>query len=208
MSKEENTPSSSDMGVYGGYDLFNERTRRLIVQRYVYLHVDGKVEVDTNKTEWVDAKEELQSEERKAQEESGLLHGPNNFGVIYRSAEERNYWENRSIGLQERLGKVPPFSKTAITVPDGRFKDLVELEKKYTREIKVTEKQRAIVEERLYPLVMLLIREKRIKGKFELPEFQDLQLDGLNKRVRDLEARVDALDFGADAPKNPEVSQG
>ena len=179
QDEEKSNPTPNDLEVFGGYDLFNDRTRRFIVQKYCYLHADNKIEADTTKTTYHEETEMVEVEKQVA----GLYSSP-----IFRTTEPRTF-------------TVPK------TVPDERFADLLELEKKYTREIKVTEEERAVVEERLYPLVMLLFREKRIKGKFELPAFEDLKLDRLNKRITDLEGRVDALDFGGDAPKNPQVPQ-
>lgn len=79
--------------------------------------------------------------------------------------------------------------------PDERFKDLPELEKKYRHEVKVSKRQWEKVESDLYPLVMKLLKEDRIEGKFDLP-LQDLvNFKELEGRLAKLEERVDALDF-------------
>lgn len=173
---EMSEPTPNDLEVFGDYDLFNDRTRRFIVQKYCYLHADNKIEANTNNTTWQEKTELVEAEK----------YGT--YGGVFHTKELKTF-------------KVPN------VVPDERFADLLELEKKYTREIKVTEEERAVVEEKLYPLVMLLFRERRIKGKFELPAFEDLKFDKLNKRITDLEGRIDALDFGGDAPKNLQVPQ-
>src|SRR5438309_4330940 len=57
---------------------------------------------------------------------------------------------------------------------DERFKDLTELERRYRQEVAISKKEWMQVEKELYPLIMLLFREKRITGTFELPPLQDL----------------------------------
>jgi hypothetical protein len=179
------------------YDVFNEKTRRLIVQKFAYLHSTNKIEVDTQKTVIVRAKEEAIAKENAELE----LMKPE----YYKTMNDRAFWETRSVNFQRQLAGIAPSATSSKRVPDERFKDLLELEKRYTGEIKTPKNRRAYVEEKLYPLVMLLIREKRISGKFELPAFEDALLQAVNKRIDNLEDRVDNLDFGGQAPRNPQV---
>ena len=59
----------------------------------------------------------------------------------------------------------------------------------------------------LYPLVMLLLTEGRITGKFDLP-LQDLvKFKELEERFKRLEERVDNLDFSSPNPTHGRESQ-
>jgi hypothetical protein len=167
------------------YYIFNEKLRHSLVEKFVYLHATRKIEVNTTK------------------------------GVIYERPKtelelqvESQYSRVGTIGYSGFITNVP--SKTTVWdtkhVPDERFKDLLDLEKKYTGEIKYPKERLTELEEMLYPLVMDCVRENRIKGEFELPAFEDLTHQSINKRLRDLEDRVDRLDFSK-APKNPEASE-
>jgi len=170
------------------YYIFNDKLRHSLVQKFVYLHATRKIEVDTTK------------------------------GVIYERhktpaelAMEREVVEHeRLYGYSGFITNVPSSSDTVWDtkkVPDERFKDLLDMEQKYTGEIKYPKEDLPKLEEEIYPLIMICVRENRIKGEFELPAFHDLELQSVNKRLRDLEDRVDRLDFGDQAPRNNEVPQ-
>jgi len=143
--------------------------RRSTVQKFVYLHTTNKVEVDTTKRILVEVPKDKNS---------------------YLAELARAY----SVGRDGT--DVSSNTWTSKVVPDERFKDLLDLEKKYTGEIKIPKEDIPKVEEELYPLVMTCIREKRIKGEFELPSYRDLEFQSINRKIRDLEDRVDRLDSG------------
>lgn len=166
------------------YYIFNESLRHSLVQKFVYLHATRKIEVDTTKGVYVEVpktENEYRTEKLEAERRYGVLGGMTGF-VTHTKTEVQH-------------------------VPDERFKDLLELEKKYTNEIKYPREDLPKLEEELYPLVMACVRENRIKGEFELPAFQDLELQSVNKRIRNLEDRLDRLDFGDQAPRNPQAEE-
>lgn len=162
-------------------EIFTEKMRRSTVQRFVYLHTTNKVEVDTTKRILV----EIPKDKDSYLAELARAYNVGRDGTDVSS----NTW-------------------TSKVVPDERFKDLLDLEKKYTGEIKTPKDDIPKVEEELYPLVMTCIREKRIKGEFELPPYRDLELQSIIRKIRDLEDRVDRLDLGDQTPKNTKVQGG
>ena len=162
-------------------EIFTEKMRRSTVQKFVYLHTTNKVEVDTTRRIQVGIPKDKDA---------------------YLAELARAY----SIGRDGT--DVSSNTLTSKIVPDERFKDLLDLEKKYTGEIKTPKEDIPKVEEELYPLVMTCIREKRIKGEFELPSYRDLELQSVNRKIRDLEDRVDRLDLGDQKPKDTKVQGG
>ena len=155
--------------------------RHSIVQKFAYLHSTNKVEVDTTKK------------------------------VLVEVPKDKNSYlaELASAYAVGRDGTdVSDHTSTTKVVPDERFKDLLNLEKKYTGEIKTPKEDIPKVEEELYPLVMTCIREKRIKGAFELPPYRDLELQSMNRRIKDLEDRVGKLGVREQTPKNTKVQGG
>lgn len=162
-------------------EIFTERTRHSIVQKFAYLHTTNKVEVDTTKKILVEIPKDKDS---------------------YLAELASAYAVGRDGTDVSRL------TSTTKVVPDERFKELLNLEKKYTGEIKTPKEDIPKVEEELYPLVMTCIREKRIKGEFELPSYRDLELQSMNRRIKDLEDRVGRLDLGDQTPKNTKVQGG
>jgi hypothetical protein len=162
-------------------EIFTEKMRHSTVQKFVYLHTTNKVEVDTTKRILVEIPKDKDS---------------------YLAELARAY----SVGRDGT--DVSSNTRTSKVVPDERFRDLLDLEKKYTGEIKTPKEDIPKVEEELYPLVMTCIREKRIKGEFELPSYRDLELQSINRRIRDLEDRVDRLDLGDQKPKSTKVQGG
>jgi hypothetical protein len=151
-----------------GDEIFTEKMRRSTVQKFVYLHTTNKVEVDTTKRILVEVPKD---------KDTYLAELASAYGVGRDGTDvSRN-------------------TLTSKVVLDERFKDLLDLEKKYTGEIKAPREDIPKVEEALYPLVMTCIREKRIKGEFELPPYRDLELQSISKRIRDLETRINRLEL-------------
>jgi len=148
-------------------EIFTEKMRHSTVQKFVYLHSTNKVEVDTTKKILV-----------------GIPKDQDSYLAELASAY--------AVGRDGT--DVSKNTSTTKVVPDERFKDLLNLEKKYTVEIRIPKEDITKVEEELYPLVMTCIREKRIRGEFELPPYRDLELQSINRKIKDLEDRVDRLD--------------
>jgi len=155
--------------------------RHSIVQKFAYLHTTNKVEVDTTKKILVEIPRDKDS--YLAELASAYAVGRDGTDV------SRN-------------------TSTTKVVPDERFKELLTLERKYTGEIKTPKEDIPKVVEELYPLVMTCIREKRIRGEFELPPYRDMELQSMNRRIQDLEDRVGRLGLGDQAPKNAKVQGG
>jgi len=149
-------------------EIFTEKMRRSTVQKFVYLHTTNKVEVDTTKKILVEIPKDKDS--YLAELASAYAVGRDGTDV------SRN-------------------TSTTKIVSDERFKELLNLEKKYTGEIRSPKEDIPKVEEALYPLVMTCIREKRIKGELELASYRDLELQSINKKIRDLEDRINRLEL-------------
>lgn len=94
-------------------------------------------------------------------------------------------------------------------VPDERFKDLEELERKYRQEDKVSKKEWKQVEKKLYPMVMTLLKENRVTGHFNLAPMQDLiAFNELKAKLDKLEGTVNAVAFDLNVLKNEARRQG
>ncbi len=158
-----------------------------MVAKFVMLHSQFEIAVDTKKPVKVNLREKLQGEldalRRKAPRQ-------------YKDAHERAYWETLSINKARQLEKAAYGSTEIEIVPDERFNDLASLEDKYMGIVRVPKKEWREVEAKLYPLVCILNNEARIRPGLDLPKLPDLlEFQELIQKVSDLAVMVNAMSF-------------
>jgi hypothetical protein len=96
------------------------------------------------------------------------------------------YHMNLVRGLRERGEKFYPYEE------DERFSELDKLVRDYSR-TDMNRIERKSLETRLYDLIILLMSEHRIKGKFGLQPYRDWELEKLKKRMDGLGRRLNLI---------------
>ena len=76
---------------------------------------------------------------------------------------------------------------------DRRFSDLDRLVQLYSGTLQVTEGDRSVVEQRLYELVMLMIREGRLPKSFQVKSAKEAENEKLAALVEELSQSLDEL---------------
>jgi len=161
---------------------FKEKTRHAIVETFVFLCTNRAIVVKSEIRVRIPERDYLA---REITEYSVLPEVETNHARAYR--------ENHVSYLQRKLAETPVYNTVDEYVPDERCKDLKQLIQKYRTEITTQERRQLEVE--LYPLVMLVLDENLIEGKFELPPLQDfLKFKELERRIAAVEDRQDKMD--------------
>lgn len=81
-----------------------------------------------------------------------------------------------------------------VVYKDKRFSSLTQLLGMYTGSIAVAEEDKPLVEQRLYEIVLLLIKEGRLPQSFKLQPVKDARVDKLNATIEKLTQAVDSLE--------------
>lgn len=160
------------------------------------LHTSDKIKVNLNKVVISGERVEMvRVDQVKETEKSAIVPGLVDTSYTVYDVDPRT---NRTVtGPFKRVGVRRPI---LTAVPDERFNDLITLERKYRNQIKVKWQQWKEVEEELYPLIMTLLEEHRIEGKFDLP-LQDLvKFKELEAKLKRLQEQVDNLDLNSQNP--------
>ena len=176
---------------------FGKKMRDALVKKFVYLHKDNKIQLRTTNPVTRLLKDKLK---RELDELLKTRTGSN---------EHRQYLADQIIEKQEDLQNTSYNETYPALILDERFKDLAELEKKYTGEITIPSKAWRKVEKELYPLVMMLYNEKRITGKFDLPPLQDyLQLEEVKDKLNRIQSNLEINTFDLKVLKTEAKSKG
>ncbi len=99
-----------------------------------------------------------------------------------------------------------------VTYKDRRFSDLDPLLDVYSGRTSPEDTNRSAVEQRLYDLIMLLVKEGRLPKSFKIRPAKDQQAENLtaelarlNRTLGELEERIRKLEEALAARKDPEV---
>jgi hypothetical protein len=81
-----------------------------------------------------------------------------------------------------------------VTYRDKRFSGLEQLVGMYSGSVPVAENDRPVVEQRLYEVLLVLIKEGRLPREFKLSPAKDVRFDKLNSTVERLAHALDNLE--------------
>lgn len=160
---------------------FNDDFKHRKVDEFCAWYLRGNsVKVDIMKSIMVDAKEELRLAEPAPP-------------PVYRTADERAYWETRGLNLQRQTEELSPLAKLFKKVPDERFNDLKALVHRYAGIGKTVDEGKDALIQELWTLVALLEEENRIdEGKgFRMEPFNEMEMARLVAKLENLEARYE-----------------
>ncbi len=163
-------------------DYFDEASKHRIVSEFVVSYFAHKIKIDTmnvfKQRHWF-SKEDLEGKDART--------------YIDETAQNLKFKSWQIFQTQDGI--------FFIEEEDQEFKDVNELCKKYAGMIEIPESERQLVERRLYPIIMELMKGQRIEGKFDLQPYRDMELEKLTlslerlaKLTDNLEKRVGSLE--------------
>jgi hypothetical protein len=159
---------------------FSEGMRHRLVEEFVVSYYNGSVKPNLAETNPINARDI-----------EYLMDGPQ-FERIQR-ADVWSYGNAIGTGYQYR-----------VVYKDKRYSDLERLLEMYSGTVQTAEEDRTLVEQRLYEMILLMLKEGRLPKTFKVQSTKEAQeerllamvaelgrsMDELGKRVRELEARL------------------
>jgi hypothetical protein len=163
---------------------FGEGMRHRLVEEFAVSYYNGSLKPNLAEKSPIDGKDV-----------EYLMDGPQ-FDKIRRS-DVWSYGNAVGTGYQYR-----------VVYRDKRYSDLDKLLEMYSGTVQTTEEDRRLVEQRLYEMIMLLIKEGRLPKTFRIQSSREAQeerllamveelgrtMDVLGKRVKELEGKLAAHD--------------